>query len=140
MSNIKYSPKLPLQIGQDNLFESNLDVLDNIKQNLKMIILTNPGEKIMDPEFGIGIRRYLFEHASGMIKVDKDSASGKKTFSVESFQTKLLNEINKQTNIYLQNTKVTNVSINIDELIMNIVIEYNYKNIIDDVIEVQLET
>ena len=31
-----------------------------VKQNLKMLILTNPGERVMDPEFGVGIQRYLF--------------------------------------------------------------------------------
>jgi len=32
-----------------------------IVQNLKNILLTSPGERIMDPEFGAGIRKYLFE-------------------------------------------------------------------------------
>mgnify|MGYP003628135039 CR=1 FL=1 len=31
------------------------------KQNLKMLVLTIPGERIMDPKFGVGIRKYLFE-------------------------------------------------------------------------------
>jgi phage baseplate assembly protein W len=30
-------------------------------QNFKMLILTNPGERIMDPQFGVGIRNFLFE-------------------------------------------------------------------------------
>ena len=30
-------------------------------QNLKMLLLTNPGERMMDPEFGVGIRNFLFE-------------------------------------------------------------------------------
>jgi hypothetical protein len=30
-------------------------------QNLKMLLLTNPGERVMDPAFGVGLRRYLFE-------------------------------------------------------------------------------
>mgnify|MGYP001305928400 CR=1 FL=1 len=31
------------------------------KQNLKMLVLTNPGERMMDVNFGVGLRRYLFE-------------------------------------------------------------------------------
>ena len=27
-----------------------------------MLILTNPGERIMEPNFGVGMRRYLFEN------------------------------------------------------------------------------
>jgi phage baseplate assembly protein W len=33
-----------------------------IKQNLKMVILTNPGERVMEPEFGVGIKQFLFEN------------------------------------------------------------------------------
>ena len=29
-----------------------------------MVILTNPGERIMIPNFGVGIRTYLFENAT----------------------------------------------------------------------------
>ena len=32
-----------------------------VKQNIKMLILTNPGERVMEPEYGVGIRRFLFE-------------------------------------------------------------------------------
>ena len=38
-----------------------------IKQNLKMLILTAPGERIMEPEFGVGIRNYLFENFNNSI-------------------------------------------------------------------------
>jgi phage baseplate assembly protein W len=59
MSN--YSPKLPLLIDSSNGFENNQTILEVVHQNLKMILLTSPGERIMDPNFGVGLRRYLFE-------------------------------------------------------------------------------
>jgi len=31
-----------------------------IKQNFKMLILTSPGERIMEPSYGVGLRQYLF--------------------------------------------------------------------------------
>ena len=31
-----------------------------IRQNLKMLLLTAPGERVMDPNFGVGVRNYLF--------------------------------------------------------------------------------
>ena len=37
-----------------------------IRQNLKMLILTAPGERIMEPEYGVGIRNYLFENFNNM--------------------------------------------------------------------------
>ena len=33
-----------------------------VRQNLKMLILTVPGERIMDPEFGVGLKTYLFQN------------------------------------------------------------------------------
>ena len=33
-----------------------------VKQNIKMLVLTNPGERVMEPAFGVGIKRMLFEN------------------------------------------------------------------------------
>jgi phage baseplate assembly protein W len=32
-----------------------------VKENMKAILLTNPGERVHLPDFGVGLRRYLFE-------------------------------------------------------------------------------
>lgn len=54
--------KLPLvfdsTFGPYNLIT---DFQDLAVQNLKMLVLTNPGERMMDIHFGAGIRRSLFE-------------------------------------------------------------------------------
>ena len=54
MSN--YSPRLPLQIDSTNGFSNNQTILQVVQQNLKMLLLTSPGERVMDPNFGVGIR------------------------------------------------------------------------------------
>ena len=59
MSN--YSPTLPLRISPSNGFENNQTILQVVQQNLKMLLLTSPGERVMDPNFGVGMRRFLFE-------------------------------------------------------------------------------
>ena len=54
--------KLPLTVS--NVFGTyNLitDFTTLAKQNLKMLVLTTPGEKMMDINFGVGLRQYLFE-------------------------------------------------------------------------------
>ena len=57
-----YSPSLPLTYSpRDGAFENLQDLISVTTQNLKMILLTAPGEKIMDPEFGVGMRNQLFE-------------------------------------------------------------------------------
>jgi phage baseplate assembly protein W len=55
------SPKLPLQIDPQDGYSLNKTYAEMVTQNLKMLILTAPGERIMDPKFGVGIRNYLFE-------------------------------------------------------------------------------
>jgi len=52
----------PLQPGV-NGFESfsDAETKEAIKQNLKMLLLTSPGEYVMDSNFGVGLYNYLFE-------------------------------------------------------------------------------
>lgn len=37
------------------------DCFDTIRSSLYQLLLTNPGERFMEPEFGVGIRTMLFE-------------------------------------------------------------------------------
>ncbi len=56
---------LPLGVNDtDGAYILHKDLTSMAEQNLKMVILTNPGERIMVPEFGAGVRRFLFEPAS----------------------------------------------------------------------------
>jgi phage baseplate assembly protein W len=55
------SVALPLRIDSTDGFKMNKSLKSLVKQNLKMLLLTVPGERIMDPDFGVGVRRYLFE-------------------------------------------------------------------------------
>ena len=50
-----------LEESSESGFKQIDTLRDNIKQNLKMLVLTNPGERVMDPNFGVGVGRYLFE-------------------------------------------------------------------------------
>ena len=56
------SPKLPLTRDSENGYALNKTLKSVARQNLKMLILTAPGERIMIPDFGIGLRNYLFEN------------------------------------------------------------------------------
>jgi phage baseplate assembly protein W len=56
------APKLPLTLDSGDGYTSIKLLKTLIKQNLKMLILTNPGERVMDPEFGVGIRQFLFQN------------------------------------------------------------------------------
>jgi len=56
------SVKLPFTVSETfGAYNLNTTFKELAKQNLKMLILTIPGERIMDPSFGVGLPRYLFE-------------------------------------------------------------------------------
>jgi len=55
------SPSVPLLIDERDGIKLNKRYIDLVNQNLKMLLLTSPGERIMDPHFGVGMRRYIFE-------------------------------------------------------------------------------
>ena len=57
-----FSPKLPLTLDPDDGYTLTKTLKEVAKQNFKMLVLTNPGERIMDPEFGVGVLAYLFEN------------------------------------------------------------------------------
>lgn len=68
---------LPLAIDSiDGAYKLHKDLEGMANQNLKMVILTAPGERIMEPEFGVGTRRFLFEQAiQGNVSVIRDRIS-----------------------------------------------------------------
>jgi len=87
------SPKLPLTVS-DVFGPYNLNTtFDELaKQNLKMLVLTNPGERIMNPRFGVGIKKFLFEF------------NGTETYN------QISSTIQQQTSIYLPYIRIDNIN------------------------------
>ena len=56
------APKIPLNVDEENGFTLLKTIREVGQQNLKNLLLTAPGERMMNPDFGVGLRRYLFEH------------------------------------------------------------------------------
>lgn len=64
-----YSPVIPLQQNkEDGFYVLTKTISQNIKQNFKNLILTSPGERVMIPDFGVGLRRMLFDNLSFQLK------------------------------------------------------------------------
>ena len=51
---------LPIQIGQV-AFNQSFVTSDQVESNLKNLLLTKKGERLMQPEFGCGLQELLFE-------------------------------------------------------------------------------
>jgi len=88
------SPRLPLTIDEiDGAYGLNKTLRDVIQQNLKMLVLTAPGEKIMDPNFGVGLRNFLFETSIGFSQV----------------QNKISNRVRSQVDTYMPFIKIVDI-------------------------------
>ena len=56
------SVQLPLIYGKsDGPYILNKNIGQVIRQNFKNLVLTSPGERVMEPDFGVGMRQLLFE-------------------------------------------------------------------------------
>ena len=61
--------KLPLIVDKtDGHYRLIKNYVDLVKQNMKNLLLTSPGERMMIPDFGVGVRNYLFEQDSGELR------------------------------------------------------------------------
>jgi phage baseplate assembly protein W len=106
----EYTIKWPLELNAKNsgftaLNEFNL--IEVAKFNLRNILLTVPGERIMVPSFGVGIRTYLFEQSG---QVDNGQLQGR---------------IIDQVNTWAPYINIQNIDISFSEKQMSIRIEFN---------------
>jgi phage baseplate assembly protein W len=96
------------------------NVPELIRQNLKMLILTNPGERVMIPEFGVGIQSYLFENFSDTIYIDIENAIKKqvrKYMPVVSIQNVLFDTSEPDNNKLGISIRYSIPAINIKDLL-----------------------
>jgi phage baseplate assembly protein W len=52
---------LPIGGGNNGYFAVNYTTKNQIKSNLKNLILTEPGERLSNPKFGTPLRQFIFE-------------------------------------------------------------------------------
>ena len=67
-STKQYQPEFPLVYdSRTGPYSTITDKIDSLGRNLVNLLMTNPGEWPMNPDLGIGIRRYLFEQSTSNI-------------------------------------------------------------------------
>ena len=71
--NIPIGIQLPFN-GQSGLFTSTFTSIDQAISNLKNLLLTNKGERVMQPAFGTDLSRILFEPNTSELKAMVDNA------------------------------------------------------------------
>ena len=62
-----YAPSFPLQLDDTYGFKNVDNARELVRFHLINLLFTNPGEKISNAAFGVGIRRYLFENFNNQL-------------------------------------------------------------------------
>jgi phage baseplate assembly protein W len=88
---------LPLQMG-GNTFNQTYDNLEQLKSNVKNLLLTNKGERLAMPNFGCGLQSLLFEQND------------------EELNDKILNTIESAINFWLPQLLINSIEITADDM------------------------
>ncbi len=104
--NIVIGVSLPFNVP--GVFNKTYSTKDQIKSNLINLLLTDKGERIMNPEFGADLRRSLFDNITAS--------------SVDLLRAKIIDAIN----IFIPEIELVNVNIesDVDYNTLNVTIDY----------------
>ena len=88
------TPQLPLTRDSLNGYMLITTYKELVKQNFRNLMFTVPGERVMDLDFGIGLKRYLFE------------------MDDPSVYSRISGRINQQVSTYLPYISITDIQFN----------------------------
>jgi len=107
-----FSAKLPLSYSKtDGPYVLTKTLEENARQNLKNLILTIPGERVMNSDFGVGFSSLLFENSNNQI--------------IEDLRDRVISQVSK----YLPFINITNVQASVQENTAFLRVEYFIPNI-----------
>ena len=115
--------RIPLTANDIDGFTMLKTIQQMVKQNFKMLILTLPGERVMDPTFGVGLHKYLFRNFS------------------EAIGGTIKDDIIKKTKMYLPAITIDDIDIRSDpdKNKLKVMIKYRIPNIgVSDLMEITI--
>ena len=72
-NNFAVGITLPIQRGNDGYFAQSFRTFDQVRSNLKNLLLTKKGERIFQPQFGSGLHDLLFQPATEKFEEDLET-------------------------------------------------------------------
>ena len=78
--NDKVAVGVTFPFNGEAVFNSSYTTKEQVKSNLINLLLTTPGERLMNPNFGVGIRNLLFEQV-----IDKETILIRITDGAQSY-------------------------------------------------------
>ena len=97
---------VPFPFNAEGVFYSTYTTKEQVKSNLLNVLLTEPGERVYKPNFGVGLRNYLFENSNDISLLEE--------------------KINNQINQNITGIKLSNINVikSPDSHEINIIISY----------------
>ena len=93
-SSTDYQPIYPLKYDpKSGPYQPIQSLEESIKANFEIILLTHPGEWPMDPQLGVGIRKFLFNNYG--------------SFNLQELQATIVNQIG----LYLPSVQLLNLEV-----------------------------
>jgi phage baseplate assembly protein W len=65
---------LPIQRGNTGYFQQSFQTSEQVKSNIRNLMLTVPGERLMQPDFGTRLWNLLFSQNTELLESDIESA------------------------------------------------------------------
>ena len=107
--NVTIGVRFPL--NNINMFRGTQTIKEQIKTNLINLLLTEPGERLFTPNYGVGLKKLLFEP-----NINKENINSK---------------INQQINFYIPEISLINSKINFIEDEHKLYITISYRSNLD---------
>jgi phage baseplate assembly protein W len=107
------SVKQPLSVdATDGAYTLNKTIFESVAQNLRTLVLTVPGERMMDLNFGVGLRNFLFE------------------IDTPELRAKIRSKINEQVSRYMRFLEIVRIDIDASEDAnkLSVSVYYNMNN------------
>jgi len=108
--NVAIGVNIPF--NSPGVFKPNFTTKDAIRNNLINFFLTEPGERYLNPEFGGGLRKFIFQQIENQTT------------------TFLQNDIQEKLNKYFNKINILLLDVNEfpDDNILEIILKYSIKN------------
>ena len=102
--NVEIGVAFPL--NENNMFKGTETIREQAKSNILNVLLTYPGERVNMPNFGVGLKKLIFEN-----HIDTEE---------------LKDKINNQVNFYVPEIEIQDLLINLDkdEHVLQITLSY----------------
>ena len=99
---------LPLKSDNNNVFQLTKSSYDQVRHNLKNLLLTHVGERVYQPEFGSRLREICFEQLDDSLPVRVEDGFWLPYVNIESVET--LTEEDNKSKIFVRVTFSTTLN------------------------------